>query len=74
MSKPGKNTVDLKDPAPRVSRIRREPVKSEKPQGLVEKVYFQSPEWEIGLAIVGIVAFAIALNVIWIALSAWVKL
>ena len=74
MSKPGKSTVDLKDPAPRVSRIRRDPVSSEEPQGLVSKVYFQSPEWEIGLAVAGIIAFAVALNVIWIAVSAWVKL
>ena len=56
------------------SRIRRDPVSSEKPQGLVSKVYFQSPEWEIGLAVAGIIAFAVALNVIWIAVSAWVKL
>jgi hypothetical protein len=57
-----------------VSRIRRDPVTSEKPQGLVSKVYFQSRGWEIGLAIIGIVGFAVALNIIWIALSAWVKL
>lgn len=74
MSKPGKTTVDLKEPPARVSRIRRDPVTSEKPEGLVSKVYFQSREWEIVLAIVGIIAFAVALNVIWIALSAWVKL
>ncbi len=73
MSKPGKTTVDLKE-APRASRIRRDPVTSEKPQGLVSKVYFQSRGWEIGLAIIGIVGFAVALNIIWIALSAWVKL
>jgi len=70
MSKP---TVDLKEP-PRPSRIRRDPVKSEKPEGLIGKVYFQSREWEMGLAIAGIVGFAVALNIIWIALSAWVKL
>lgn len=74
MSKPGKSTVDLKDPPPRASRIRRDPVVSEKPQTLISRTYFQSREWEIGVAIVGIIAFAVALNVIWIALSAWVKL
>ncbi|HWU92042.1 MAG TPA: hypothetical protein VN106_02205 [Sphingomicrobium sp.] len=73
MSKPGKTTVDLKEPA-RPSRIRRDPVTSEKPQSLVSRTYFQSREWEIGLAIAGIVAFALALNVIWVALSAWVHL
>ena len=73
MSKPGKRTVDLKEPVRR-SRIRRDPVTSEKPQSLVSKTYFQSREWEIGLAIAGIVAFALALNVIWIAVSAWVHL
>jgi hypothetical protein len=73
MSKPGKPTVDLKD-APKVSRIRRDPVTSEKPQGLVGKVYFQSREAEIWMGVLGIVAFAVALNVIWIAVSAWVKL
>ena len=73
MSKPGKSTVNLQEPSRR-SRIRRDPVASEKPQGLVSKVYFQSREWEIGLAIAGIIAGAVALNVIWIAVSAWVKL
>ena len=68
MSKP---TVDLKEPA-RPSRIRRDPVKSEKPQSLVNKVYFQSREWEVGLAILGMVVFAVALEVIWVAVTAWV--
>lgn len=74
MTRPGKTTVDLQEPSARPSRIRRAPVTSEKPQGLVSKVHFQSREWEIGLAIAGIIGFAVALNVIWVAVSAWVKL
>ena len=72
MNKLGKKTVEM-DAAARPSRIRRDPVRSEKPESLVSRTYFQSREWEMGLAIAGIVAFAIALNVIWIGVTAWMS-
>jgi hypothetical protein len=57
--KPGKKTVELHGAA-RPSRIRREPVPASKT--LVVRTQWRSREWEIGLAIVGIVLFALALN------------
>ncbi|MGZ2412051.1 hypothetical protein ACUXST_001472 [Sphingomonas sp. F9_3S_D5_B_2] len=71
MSKPGKETVKLNPPV-RVSRIRRDPVRTEEPQGLAGKINFSSSEWEITLAIIGMVVFALALNVIWLAVTSWV--
>lgn len=62
--KPGKKTVEL---AP--SRIRREPVRAAEPQRL-DKVGWHTPEWEIRLAIVGIVLFALAINAVSIGISA----
>lgn len=53
----------------RPSRIRRDPVPPEKPASL-DRAMWQSREWEIGLAIVGIVLFALAINAISIGLSA----
>lgn len=71
MTNPGKKPVELK-PAARPSRIRRDPVRAEEPKGLAAKVNLQSSEWEIALAIVGIVLFALAMNIIWVAVGAWV--
>lgn len=71
MTNPGKKPVELK-PAARPSRIRRDPVRADEPKGLAAKVNFQSSEWEIGLAIVGMVLFALAMNIIWVAVGAWV--
>lgn len=67
--KPGKHTVELNGPE-RPSRIRREPAREEKPQ-LVDKLGWRTPEWEIRLAIVGIVLFALAINIITVAVSAY---
>jgi hypothetical protein len=58
---PGKKTVELKAPA-RPSRIRRDPAHVDKPASLVGKVDWSSREWEIRLAIAGIVFFALAIN------------
>ena len=62
--KPGKKGVIA-----RPSRIRRDPLPPEKPASL-DKAMWQSREWEIGLAIVGIILFALAINAISIGLSA----
>ena len=51
------------------SRIRRDPVPPEKPATL-DKAMWQSREWEIGLAIVGIILFALAINAVSIGFSA----
>jgi hypothetical protein len=59
-----KDTVEAKP-----SRIRREPVPAEKPASL-DKVLWQSREWEIGLAIAGMILFAIAISSLSIGLSA----
>ncbi|WP_341633231.1 hypothetical protein [Sphingomonas agri] len=53
----------------RPSRIRRDPVPPQKPASL-DKAMWQSREWEIGLAVVGIILFALAINAISIGLSA----
>jgi hypothetical protein len=49
-----------------VSRIRREPVQAQvadRPRrGWLSNVDFHSREWEIGLALAGIVLFALAIN------------
>ena len=63
LSKPGKKTVEL---AP--SRIRREPVRSEEELRL-DKVRWHSPEWEVRLAIIGIILFALAINAVTIGIS-----
>jgi hypothetical protein len=69
--KPGKKTVELK-PEARVSRIRRDPVHVKEAKAESEKrILFQSDDREIWIAIIGIVAFAIAINIITIAISAY---
>lgn len=65
--KPGKHTVELNGPS-RPSRIRREPPREE---SRLDKVQWRTPEWEIRLAIVGIVLFALAINIITVAISAY---
>jgi hypothetical protein len=54
---PRKSTVEL-----RPSRIRRDPAHTEQPQSLVNRVNWRSREWEIRLAIAGIIFFALAIN------------
>ena len=55
-----KRTVDLHQPA-RPSRIRRDPVQTQAEQ-LSRNAWWQSSEWEIRFAIIGMVIFAIAIN------------
>jgi hypothetical protein len=66
--KPNKKTVELEQPA-RPSRIRREPVRIEQPIDLASRVWWQSEEWEVPLAIAGILLFAIAVNALWFGIN-----
>ena len=68
--KPGKHTVELNGPA-RPSRIRRDP--PPRPGGAAgtdQKLQWNSSEREIWLAIIGIVAFALAINAVVVGISA----
>jgi hypothetical protein len=60
---PGKKSVELKAPA-RPSRIRRDPAHADKPVTLVGRVQWNSPEWEVRLAIAGIIFFTLAINAV----------
>ncbi|HET9811973.1 MAG TPA: hypothetical protein VFP53_09835 [Sphingomicrobium sp.] len=64
--KPDKRAVEL-----RPSRIRRDPVPADKPSEL--KVQLRSGEWEIKLALIGIVLFALAIDIIVVAISTYWK-
>jgi hypothetical protein len=65
--KPNKKTVELQQPV-RPSRIRRDPVRADTPAA--DKLQrWHSSEWEIGFALIGIVSFALALDVLAIAIS-----
>lgn len=71
--KPGKKTVELQ-PEARPSRIRREPLpRPGKAADPDKQVRWRSDEWEIKLAIIGIIAFALAINVITLAISAYTE-
>ena len=57
--KPGKKTVELSPARP--SRIRRDPVRAET-EGLAKNAWWESREWEIRLAVAGIIFFALAIS------------
>ena len=59
-----KPTVDLQPAAapPRKSRIRRDPIHTKQEQQLARDAWWESREWEIRLAMAGIVFFAIAIS------------
>ena len=61
--KPSKKSVDLHQEA-RPSRIRRQHVAGEKPGRLAANAWWESREWEIRLAIIGIIFFALAINAV----------
>jgi len=61
--KPGKKSVELQ-PEARASRIRRDPVRADKSSGLANNAWWESREWEIRLAVVGIIFFALAINAV----------
>ena len=67
--KPGKKTVELQ-PAARPSRIRRDPVPADKPAG-DGKLTWESSEREIWLAMLGVLLFAVAIDIIVVAISAY---
>lgn len=69
--KPTKKSVELA-PAPRPSRIRRDPVPADKPSALKE-LRMRSDGWEIAIAVVGMVAFAVAIDIITVAVFAYWK-
>jgi hypothetical protein len=68
--KPGKHTVELNGPV-RGSRIRRDPPPT--PEKVVDpaKVQWSSDEREIWYAIIGILAFALAIDIIIVAISVY---
>jgi hypothetical protein len=68
--KPGKKSVQLKTPVPG-SRIRREPPPAEKPADSARHLWWSSSEGEITIAIIGIVLFAIAIDLVVVAVSAY---
>ncbi|HET9812408.1 MAG TPA: hypothetical protein VFP57_01960 [Sphingomicrobium sp.] len=55
-----RKTVELDAPA-RPSRIRREPVPIAESQRLLRNAWWESREWEMRLAIGGIIFFAVAI-------------
>ena len=65
---PKKSTVEL-DPAARPSRIRRDPVPVAESGDSEKQLRFRSNEWEIKLALIGIVVFALIIDVFAIAIS-----
>jgi hypothetical protein len=67
--KPGKKTVELQ-PAARPSRIRRDPVPADKQAGN-GNLTWESSEREIWLAMLGVLLFAVAIDIIVVAISAY---
>jgi hypothetical protein len=64
-SKIRRQTVALPSSAPRPSRIRREPVPVDNAMTRkLERIAWRSREWEIRLAIAGIIFFALALSAV----------
>ena len=63
---PRKSTVELQP-----SRIRRDPVSNDSPLTLI-KLQARSREWEIGIGIVGVILFALAINAIWFGVNAFI--
>jgi len=69
---PRKKTVELKPPA-RPSRIRRDPQLADTRENLGRNAWWESSEWEIRLAIIGIVFFALAINALVLDVSWFTK-
>jgi hypothetical protein len=60
-SKIRKKTVDLQHAPARPSRIRRDPVRVQEEQ-LARNAWWASREWEIRLAVAGIIVFALGIS------------
>jgi hypothetical protein len=58
----GKKTVELAQPRP--SRIRREPVQSRESERLAQNAWWDSREWEVRFAVIGITFFALAISAV----------
>ena len=67
-SKFAKKTVELQPPA-RPSRIRRDPALADTPENLARNAWWESREWEIRLAVAGVILFALALWALSIGIS-----
>jgi hypothetical protein len=61
--KPSKKTVELQ-PEARPSRIRRDPVRTDQAERLASNAWWESRTWEIRLAIIGIILFALGINAV----------
>jgi hypothetical protein len=61
--KPGKKFVEL-DPSTRPSRIRRNPLHVKEAERLSTNAWWESREWEVKLAVIGILFFALAINAV----------
>jgi hypothetical protein len=59
---PGKTIVPLQPARP--SRIRRDPLHTKDEARLVHNAWWDSREWEVRLAVIGIIFFAIAINAV----------
>jgi len=71
--KAGKKTVEL-DQEARVSRIRRDPVHVKEAKAEAQrKLHWRTSEREIWIALIGIVAFALAIDIITVAVIAYWK-
>lgn len=57
-----RSKIRRQPPPPRPSRIRREPVVVQQQQQLSRNAWWESREWEIRLAIAGILFFALAIS------------
>jgi hypothetical protein len=69
--KPEKKTVELDQPV-RVSRIRRDPVHVKEAKAEAEKkLHWRTSEREIWIALIGILAFALAIDIIAVAIAAY---
>lgn len=60
-SKIRRRSVDLQ-PVARPSRIRRDPALADNAENLRRNAWWESREWEIRLAIIGITFFALAIS------------
>lgn len=70
--KPAKKTVDISAGEVRVSRIRRDPVHVKEAKAEAEKkLQWRTSEREIWIAVLGILAFALAIDIIVVAVSAY---
>ena len=67
-SKPGKKSVELQ-PTARPSRIRRDPVRQAEAERLATDSWWESREWEIRFAVIGILLFAVALTLLSVGIS-----